>query len=237
MGKIQINMKQGSVVHDEDIIIGIDLGTTNSLVAYMENGQAVTIKTSDQRSALVPSILSIIDSKVLVGEEAKARLVTNPSETVYSVKRLMGKSLNDVTLQKSFLSYDLKLDDPDALVRIKIGEQYYTPIELSAQILKQLKLMAEDHLKKNVTQAVITVPAYFNDAQRQATRDAGKLAGLDVLRIINEPTAASMAYGLGMKEGINEMIAVYDLGGGTFDISILHIQDGVFEVLSTNGDT
>lgn len=148
MGKIQINMKQGSVVHDEDIIIGIDLGTTNSLVAYMENGQAVTIKTSDQRSALVPSILSIIDSKVLVGEEAKARLVTNPSETVYSVKRLMGKSLNDVTLQKSFLSYDLKLDDPDALVRIKIGEQYYTPIELSAQILKQLKLMAEDHLKK-----------------------------------------------------------------------------------------
>ena len=237
MGKIQINMKQGSVVHDEDTIIGIDLGTTNSLVAYMENGQAVTIKTSDQRSALVPSILSIIDSKVLVGEEAKARLVTNPSETVYSVKRLMGKSLNDVTLQKSFLSYDLKLDDPDALVRIKIGEQYYTPIELSAQILKQLKLMAEDHLKKNVTQAVITVPAYFNDAQRQATRDAGKLAGLDVLRIINEPTAASMAYGLGMKEGINEMIAVYDLGGGTFDISILHIQDGVFEVLSTNGDT
>ncbi|MFZ1715835.1 MAG: Hsp70 family protein, partial [Saprospiraceae bacterium] len=166
MGKIQINMKQGSVVHDEDIIIGIDLGTTNSLVAYMENGQAVTIKNSDQRSALVPSILSIIDSKVLVGEEAKARLVTNPSETVYSVKRLMGKSLNDVTLQKSFLSYDLKLDDPDALVRIKIGEQYYTPIELSAQILKQLKLMAEDHLKKNVTQAVITVPAYFNDAQR-----------------------------------------------------------------------
>lgn len=237
MATIQINMKGGNVVHDENIIIGIDLGTTNSLVAYIENDQAITIKTDHNQSALVPSILSIDGQHVYVGEYAKERLVTNPNETVYSVKRLMGKSLTDVQDMKSFFSYDLKMDDPDALVRIKINDKYFTPIELSAEILKQLKRMAEDHLKKNVTQAVITVPAYFNDAQRQATRDAGRLAGLDVLRIVNEPTAASMAYGLGMKDGNEEKIAVYDLGGGTFDISILHIQDGIFEVLSTNGDT
>lgn len=237
MAKISINMKAGSVLHDENTIIGIDLGTTNSLVAYIENDIAVTIKEDNNKSALMPSILSIDGQKVYVGEEAKFRLITSPSETVYSVKRLMGKSLNDVKDIQSFFSYDLKLDDPDALVRIKIKDQYYTPIELSAEILKQLRRMAENHLKKNVTQAVITVPAYFNDAQRQATRDAGRLAGLDVLRIINEPTAASMAYGLGLKAGIDEKIAVYDLGGGTFDISILHIQDGVFEVLSTHGDT
>lgn len=237
MAKISINMKAGSVLHDENTIIGIDLGTTNSLVAYIENDIAVTIKEDNNKSALIPSILSIDGQKVYVGEEAKFRLITSPSETVYSVKRLMGKSLNDLKDIQSFFSYDLKLDDPDALVRIKIKDQYYTPIELSAEILKQLRRMAENHLKKNVTQAVITVPAYFNDAQRQATRDAGRLAGLDVLRIINEPTAASMAYGLGLKAGIDEKIAVYDLGGGTFDISILHIQDGVFEVLSTHGDT
>ncbi len=237
MAKISINMKAGSVQHDEDTIIGIDLGTTNSLVAYIENDIAVTIKSDTNKSALIPSILSLDGEKVYVGEEAKLRLITNPSETVYSVKRLMGKSLNDVKDLQSYFSYDLKLDDPEALVRIKIKDQYYTPIELSAEILRQLKRMAENHLKKNVTQAVITVPAYFNDAQRQATRDAGRLAGLDVLRIINEPTAASMAYGLGLQEGVDEKIAVYDLGGGTFDISILHIQDGVFEVLSTHGDT
>ncbi len=237
MAKIQINMKEGSVVHDENVIIGIDLGTTNSLVAYMQEGQAITIKSDDSKSTLVPSILSIDESTVYVGEEAKLRLISNPAQTVYSIKRLMGKSLHDVEAMQSFFSYDLKSDDPEALVRIKIGELYYTPVELSAEILKQLKRMAERHLKKNVTQAVITVPAYFNDAQRQATRDAGRLAGLDVLRIINEPTAASMAYGLGMVDGAEEKIAVYDLGGGTFDVSILHIQDGVFEVLSTNGDT
>lgn len=237
MAKISINMKEGSVVHDENVIIGIDLGTTNSLVAYINNNQATTIKDDTNKSSLVPSILSLDGSKVYVGETAKTRLVTNPNETVYSVKRLMGKSLADVRDINSYFSYDLKSDDPDALVRIKINDQYFTPIELSAEILKQLKRMAESHLRKNVTQAVITVPAYFNDAQRQATRDAGKLAGLDVLRIVNEPTAASMAYGLGMKDGENEIIAVYDLGGGTFDISILHIQDGVFEVLSTHGDT
>ena len=237
MAKIQINMKEATVVRDENVIIGIDLGTTNSLVAYIENDQAVTIKNDNNKSSLVPSILSIDGQKVYVGDEAKARLISNPSETVYSVKRLMGKSMGDLDHMHSFFSYDLKIDEPDALVRIKIGDQYFTPIELSAEILKQLKRMAELHLKKNVTQAVITVPAYFNDAQRQATRDAGRLAGLDVLRIVNEPTAASMAYGLGMSSGAEERIAVYDLGGGTFDISILHIQDGVFEVLSTNGDT
>ena len=237
MAKVQINMKEGSVVHDENLIVGIDLGTTNSLVAYIRDGQPVTIKSNDQEEALVPSIISIEEGQVLVGEAAKQRLITNPGQTVYSVKRLMGKSLNDVLHIQPYFSYDLKLDDPDALVRIRIGERYFTPIELSAEILKQLKTLAENHLKKNVTQAVITVPAYFNDAQRQATRDAGRLAGLDVLRIINEPTAASMAYGLGLHEGSDEIIAVYDLGGGTFDISILHIQDGIFEVLSTHGDT
>lgn len=237
MAKIQINMKEAKVVRDENVIIGIDLGTTNSLVAFIDEGQAVTIKTEANHSALIPSIISIEGQKVFVGEEARARLISNPSETVYSVKRLMGKSLNDLGNVQSFFSYDLKPDDTDALVRIKIGDQYFTPIELSAEILKQLKRMAEGHLKKNVSQAVITVPAYFNDAQRQATRDAGRLAGLDVLRIVNEPTAASMAYGLGLNAGSEEKIAVYDLGGGTFDISILHIQDGVFEVLSTNGDT
>lgn len=241
MAKISINMKEAKVVRDENIIVGIDLGTTNSLVAYIKDEKAVTIKAEDQKSALVPSILSIQPTDegpiVFVGEAAKTRLISNPSETVYSVKRLMGKSLSDLGNMHSFFSYDLKLDDPEALVRIKIGDQYYTPIELSAEILKQLKRIAEAHLRKNVSQAVITVPAYFNDAQRQATRDAGRLAGLDVLRIINEPTAASMAYGLGLNAGAEEKIAVYDLGGGTFDISILHIQDGIFEVLSTNGDT
>jgi len=237
MAKVQINMKEGNVVHEENTIIGIDLGTTNSLVAYMEDGKATTIKTDHYQQALVPSILSIEGEKVYVGEAAKQRLISNPVQTVYSVKRLMGKSVQDITGVQSFFGFDLKLDEPDALVRIRIGERYFTPIELSAEILKQLKTMAVNHLKKNVTQAVITVPAYFNDAQRQATRDAGRLAGLDVLRIINEPTAAAMAYGLGMKEGSEEIIAVYDLGGGTFDISILHIQDGVFEVLSTHGDT
>lgn len=237
MAKVQINMKEGNVVHDEDIIIGIDLGTTNSLVAYMEDGQAKTIKTEDHKQSLVPSIISIENETVYVGEAAKQRLISNPGQTVYSVKRLMGKSLKDVSQFQSYFGYDLKLDEPDTLVRIRIGDRYFTPIEMSAEILKQLKSMAVNHLKKNVTQAVITVPAYFNDAQRQATRDAGRLAGLDVLRIINEPTAASMAYGLGMKDGSDEVIAVYDLGGGTFDISILHIQDGVFEVLSTHGDT
>lgn len=237
MAKVQINMKEGSVVHDENLIVGIDLGTTNSLVAYILDGHPVTVKTNDREEALVPSIISIEEGQVLVGEAAKQRLISNPSQTVYSVKRLMGKSLNDVLHIQPYFSYDLKLDDPDALVRIRIGERYFTPIELSAEILKQLKSLAENHLKKNVTQAVITVPAYFNDAQRQATRDAGRLAGLDVLRIINEPTAASMAYGLGLHEGSDEIIAVYDLGGGTFDISILHIQDGIFEVLSTHGDT
>ena len=241
MAKISINMKEAKVVRDENIIVGIDLGTTNSLVAYIKDEKAITIKAEDQKSALVPSILSIQPTDegpiVFVGEAAKTRLISNPSETVYSVKRLMGKSLSDLGNMHSFFSYDLKLDDPEALVRIKIGDQYYTPIELSAEILKQLKRIAEAHLRKNVSQAVITVPAYFNDAQRQATRDAGRLAGLDVLRIINEPTAASMAYGLGLNAGAEEKIAVYDLGGGTFDISILHIQDGIFEVLSTNGDT
>ncbi|HNR09443.1 MAG TPA: Hsp70 family protein, partial [Saprospiraceae bacterium] len=188
MAKVQINMKEGRAVHDENLIVGIDLGTTNSLVAYILDGQPVTVKTNDREEALVPSIISIEEGQVLVGEAAKQRLVSNPGQTVYSVKRLMGKSLNDVLHIQPYFSYDLKRDDPDALVRIRIGENYFTPIELSAEILKQLKSLAENHLKKNVTQAVITVPAYFNDAQRQATRDAGRLAGLDVLRIINEPT-------------------------------------------------
>jgi molecular chaperone HscA len=172
-----------------------------------------------------------------VGDEAKKYLITDPQNTIFSVKRLMGKSYNDIKEHSSFFTYKILDDDTDRLVKIQLGDKFYSPIELSSLILKELKTRAEHILKTSVTRAVITVPAYFNDAQRQATRDAGKLAGLDVLRIVNEPTAASLAYGLGMKKDETKTVAVYDLGGGTFDISILRITNGIFEVLSTNGDT
>ncbi|MEY3052680.1 MAG: hypothetical protein RLY31_2465 [Bacteroidota bacterium] len=239
MARISIDLKQGDIAAPaaaEEIIVGIDLGTTNSLVAYVDRGTPVVLKDPDQRTTLVPSILHFqSDGTILAGDPARRKLETDPQRTIYSVKRLMGKSYRDIAALSEDLGYRILDDDPDALVKIAVDGRYFTPIELSAQILRTLRQRASDALGKPVSKAVITVPAYFNDAQRQATRDAGKLAGLEVLRIVNEPTAASLAYGLGKEDA--QTIAVYDLGGGTFDISILRIQDGIFEVLATHGDT
>jgi len=238
MAKIGINISTGSL-QQEEIIVGIDLGTTNSLVAIIhpEEKRPVVLKESDG-NALVPSIVHFGSEGIIsVGDEAKQFLITEPQNTIFSVKRLMGKSYNDVRDYASFFTYKIIDDDKESLVKVQAENKFYSPIELSSFILKALKSRAEHILKTPVNKAVITVPAYFNDAQRQATRDAGKLAGLDVLRIVNEPTAASLAYGLGLDKNETKTIAVYDLGGGTFDISILRISGGVFEVLSTNGDT
>ncbi|HUR11043.1 MAG TPA: Fe-S protein assembly chaperone HscA, partial [Flavitalea sp.] len=218
---------------------GIDLGTTNSLVAIIhpESKKPVALKEHNS-SSLVPSIIHFgMANEIVVGEEARKFLITRPQDTIFSIKRLMGKSYNDIRERSDFFTYKVIDEDTERLVKIQAGERFYSPVELSSLILKELKSRAEHILKTPVTKAVITVPAYFNDAQRQATRDAGKLAGLDVLRIVNEPTAASLAYGLGMRGDEAKTIAVYDLGGGTFDVSILRITNGIFEVLSTNGDT
>jgi len=238
--KLSIDMKSGDVASDQkkDIIVGIDLGTTNSLIAYIENGEPKTIEASHGHNALTPSIIYFDqDDQIIVGDEAKNHLTTDPDRTIFSVKRLMGKSYDDVAQLKTSIGYEIIDTEQQELVKIKVGNTFYNPINLSAEILKALKADAEAHLNTPISKAVITVPAYFNDAQRQATRDAGKLAGLDVLRIVNEPTAASLAYGIGLDRVHNSNIAVYDLGGGTFDISILHLEDGIFDVLSTNGDT
>ena len=238
MGKIAINIATGSL-QQKEMIVGIDLGTTNSLVAIIhpESRKPVVLKEHDG-NALVPSIVHFDNMGLItVGDEAKNYLITDPQNTIFSVKRLMGKSYNDIKERSSFFSYKVIDDNTESLVKIQVGEKFYSPVELSSYILIELKKRAEHILKTQVTKAVITVPAYFNDAQRQATRDAGKLAGLDVLRIVNEPTAASLAYGLGMRNDETKTVAVYDLGGGTFDISILRISNGIFEVLSTNGDT
>lgn len=238
MAKIGINIATGSLQQGE-MIVGIDLGTTNSLVAIIhpETNNPVALREHNT-SSLVPSVVHFDDrGGVMVGEAAKQYLETDPANTIFSAKRLMGKSYNDVKEHANFFTYKVIDDDTERLVKVQVGEKFYSPIELSSLILKELKARAEHILKTPVTKAVITVPAYFNDAQRQATRDAGRLAGLDVLRIINEPTAASLAYGLGLEKDEEKTIAVYDLGGGTFDISILKITNGIFEVLSTNGDT
>jgi molecular chaperone HscA len=238
MAKIGINIATGSL-QQEEMIVGIDLGTTNSLVAIIhpESGKPVALKEHDS-SSLVPSVVHFDEfGNASVGEQAKAFLETEPQNTIFSAKRLMGKSYNDIRDHADFFTYKVIDDDTERLVKVQVGNRFYSPIELSSYILKELKNRAEHILKTPVSKAVITVPAYFNDAQRQATRDAGKLAGLDVLRIVNEPTAASLAYGLGIDPSEEKTIAVYDLGGGTFDISILRINHGVFEVLSTNGDT
>jgi molecular chaperone HscA len=237
MAKIGINIATGSL-QKEEMIVGIDLGTTNSLVAIIHPESKVPVALKEHNtSSLVPSIVHFGDTGIVVGEEAKNFLLTQPQNTIFSAKRLMGKSYNDVKENASFFTYKVIDDDTESLVKVQVGDTFYSPIDLSSFILKELKQRAEHILKTPVTKAVITVPAYFNDAQRQATRDAGKLAGLDVLRIINEPTAASLAYGLGLNKDESKTIAVYDLGGGTFDISILQITNGIFEVLSTNGDT
>jgi molecular chaperone HscA len=236
MSKIAINIATGTLQLPE-IIVGIDLGTTNSLVAFVhpETKKPIAIKENNI-SSLVPSVIYFDEkNNVVIGDEAKAFLVTKPQNTIFSAKRLMGKTYKDLQLVNHSLAYNV-IDDGENLVKVQVGNKFYSPVDLSAFILKELKAKAEHILKTPVNKAVISVPAYFNDAQRQATRNAGKLAGLDVLRIINEPTAASLAYGFGLNKE-DKTIAVYDLGGGTFDISILQISNGVFEVLSTNGDT
>ncbi|MGH7570230.1 MAG: molecular chaperone DnaK [Gemmatimonadota bacterium] len=215
-------------------VIGIDLGTTNSVVAVMEGGDPVVIPNAEG-SRTTPSVVAFTkDGERLVGQVAKRQAITNPQNTIFSIKRFMGRKHEEVAAERGQMPYEI-VEGDGGQVEVKIADQTYTPPEISAMILQKMKQTAEDYLGQKVEQAVVTVPAYFNDSQRQATKDAGKIAGLDVLRIINEPTAASLAYGLERKK--DEQIAVYDLGGGTFDISILEIGDGVFEVKATNGDT
>jgi molecular chaperone DnaK len=217
-------------------IIGIDLGTTNSCVAVMEGSEPVVIANSEGRRT-TPSIVAFLDNgkgERKVGDPAKRQAITNPKNTIQSIKRFMGKKFKDISEEKKMVSYSVESGSNDT-VRVKIGDRNYTPQEISAMILQKMKSTAEDYLGTTVTEAVVTVPAYFNDAERQATKEAGQIAGLDVKRIINEPTAAALAYGLD-KKNKDMKIAVYDLGGGTFDISILELGDGVFEVKSTNGD-
>ncbi len=217
-------------------IIGIDLGTTNSCVAVMEGNEPVVIANSEGRRT-TPSIVGFLDNgkgERKVGDPAKRQAITNPKNTVSSIKRFMGKKFGEVSGEKKMVSYEVESGSNDT-VRVRIGDRLYTPQEISAMILQKMKTTAEDYLGTTVTEAIVTVPAYFNDAERQATKEAGQIAGLDVKRIINEPTAAALAYGLD-KKNKDMKIAVYDLGGGTFDVSVLELGDGVFEVKSTNGD-
>lgn len=216
-------------------VIGIDLGTTNSCVSIMEGGEPKVIENSEGMRT-TPSVVGFAkNGEILVGQTAKRQAVTNPENTVYSIKRFMGRRHAEVDSEEKLVPYKI-VGGSQELVKVKTGDKEYTPPEISAIILQKMKKTAEDFLGQEVKQAVVTVPAYFNDAQRQATKDAGRIAGLEVLRIVNEPTAAALAYGLDKKKK-NEVVAVYDFGGGTFDISILEIGDGVFEVKSTNGDT
>jgi molecular chaperone DnaK len=219
-----------------EYIVGIDLGTTNSLVAYMQGDSPVVIPGEDGLN-LVPSVVALDEvNQIIVGNAARKYLIETPERAVYSIKRLMGRGVEDIQDELKLFPFQLAEDLHEGeVLRIKIGERSYTPPEISALVLRQLKRNAERFFGAPVTQAVITVPAYFNDAQRQATKDAGRIAGLNVLRLVNEPTAASLAYGLDKKK--NGIVVVYDLGGGTFDISILKLHDGIFEVISTNGDT
>jgi Molecular chaperone len=215
-------------------IIGIDLGTTNSCVAVLEGGEP-TVISSTEGGRTTPSIAAFTkEGERLVGQPAKRQAVTNPQNTIFSIKRFMGRTFDEVKNDLNEIPYNLKKSDSGSVV-VDSNNKTYTPPEISAMVLQKLKQTAEEYLGSQVTDAVITVPAYFNDTQRQATKDAGKIAGLNVRRIINEPTAASLAYGLDKKK--EEIVAVFDLGGGTFDISILELGDGVFEVKSTNGDT
>src|SRR5216110_1314632 len=216
-------------------IIGIDLGTTNSVVAVMEGGEP-TVITNSEGGRTTPSVVAFAkDGNRLVGQVAKRQAVTNPENTIYSIKRFMGRRFSEVSEEIKQVPYKVQGTGTGGDVRIVAGGKEWSPPEISAMILQKMKQSAEAHLGHPVEKAVITVPAYFNDSQRQATKDAGKIAGLEVMRIVNEPTAAALAYGLDKKK--DETIAVYDLGGGTFDISVLEIGDGVFEVKSTNGDT
>ncbi|RLC65066.1 MAG: molecular chaperone DnaK, partial [Chloroflexi bacterium] len=217
-------------------VIGIDLGTTNSCVAIMEAGEP-TVIPSQEGGRVVPSVVAVSKTgERMVGQVAKRQAVTNPENTIFSIKRFMGRKFNEATVKADQKLVPFKLSEaPNGDVQVKMGDREYSPSEVSAMILQKMKADAEAYLGEKVTEAVITVPAYFSDSQRQATKDAGKIAGLEVLRIVNEPTAASLAYGLDKKK--DETIAVYDLGGGTFDISILELGEGTFQVKSTNGDT
>jgi molecular chaperone DnaK len=228
-----------SVIPDRmaiDRIVGIDLGTTNSLVAFMQGDTPVVIPGEDGLN-LVPSVVALDErDRILVGSAARKYLIETPERAVYSIKRLMGRGVGDIQDELKLFPFRLAEDlEAEEVIRIRLGEKTFTPPEISGFILRQLKRNAERFFGAPVTQAVVTVPAYFNDAQRQATKDAGRIAGLEVLRLVNEPTAASLAYGLDKKK--NGIVAVYDLGGGTFDISILKLHDGIFEVIATNGDT
>src|SRR5436309_1452921 len=215
-------------------IIGIDLGTTNSVVAVMEGGEPKVI-TNPEGSRLTPSVVAFgKNNERFVGQVAKRQAITNPENTVFSIKRFMGRKLGEVQEETKLVPYKV-VGGPNADASVKVGEKLYSPPEISAMILQKMRQAAEEYLGEKVEKAVITVPAYFNDSQRQATKDAGKMAGLDVLRIVNEPTAAALAYGLDKKK--DETIAVYDFGGGTFDISVLEVGEGVVEVKATNGDT
>src|SRR5579864_8574249 len=219
-----------------DRIVGIDLGTTNALVAFMQGESPVVIPGEDGLN-LVPSVVALdVREQIIVGNAARKYLIETPERAVYSIKRLMGRGVEDIQEELKLFPFRMADDlQPGEVLRIKLGNKTYTPPEISAFILRQLKRNAERYFGAPVTKAVVTVPAYFNDAQRQATKDAGRIAGLEVLRLVNEPTAASLAYGLDKKK--NGIVAVYDLGGGTFDISILKLHDGIFEVIATNGDT
>jgi len=230
MGTFQIDFGESRTSK----IVGIDLGTTNSLVAYLDLTGPKIIE-DHEGNKIVPSVVSLADNnRLIAGDAAREMLLTHPERSIYSVKRLMGRSASDVQQELKLFPFRIT-SEGDAAIQLKLGDRTFTPPEISAAVLKKLKDNAEDALGVPVTEAVITVPAYFNDAQRQATKDAGRLAGLEVLRLVNEPTAASLAYGLDKrKDGV---IAVYDFGGGTFDISILRLHDGIFEVLATNGDT
>jgi Fe-S protein assembly chaperone HscA len=220
---------------EQNRVVGIDLGTTNSLVAFLEAGIPVVIPGEDG-SSLVPSVVAIESGNVVVGNGARGTLISSPGNAVYSAKRLMGRSIEDVREELSFFPFRIAEDQKDdEVLRVHVGDQLLTPPQISALVLGQLKKNAERYFHQPVTRAVITVPAYFNDAQRQATKDAGRIAGLDVLRLVNEPTAAALAYGLDRKK--EGTVAVYDFGGGTFDVSILKLHDGIFEVIATNGDT
>ncbi len=234
MAKISINLTSGTVAKD-NTVIGIDLGTTNSLIATVNELDRQPYCITKDDDSIIPSAL-YFGEQIQVGKKAIEMLVEEPQNTIYSIKRLLGKSYQDLENHNHKLNYTI-VDEEDKLVGVRVGNKSYSPVELSSYILKELKIVAENKLGSAVSKVVITVPAYFNDSQRQATRDAGKLAGLDVLRIINEPTAASLAYGIGQNTDEPKTVAVYDLGGGTFDISILTIHAGIFEVLSTNGDT
>ena len=216
-------------------IIGIDLGTTNSCVSVMEGNEPVVIPNAEGKRT-TPSVIAFVeDGEIKVGDPAKRQAVTNPTKTIASIKRFMGNKFSESDKELKNIAYKVVKGDNDT-PRVDIDGRLYSPQELSAMTLQKMKKTAEDYLGQDVTEAVITVPAYFNDSQRQATKEAGEIAGLKVQRIINEPTAAALAYGLD-KGGSDKKIAVYDLGGGTFDISLLELGDGVFEVLSTNGDT